>query len=590
MANPSLGKFRKFQQGAQALLEDRELPLPDEASMTRGHHFVLFCARVYHSFVRNRCPVRAAALAYTSLLALVPLLAVGVSVSASLLKQQGQQSIQDWIRDGITKVAPMLGLKQAGAGTFPLFSPAEMSDKDFDRVLTRLQGGTGLLSRYVWDQRFSTEGKAILMNTNETVEVRKSKLVDELNNLVTGGPLYDKTRFGGFQPSKRITTLLAKNPQGKDLERLNHWLLAEAYPIGEDPLDSIASQITSFVANFQSGKLGVTAVLALIFVAISLLATIESAFNDIWGVTRGRGWFARVVQYWAALTLGPMFLVSAFTLTTWAKASQRVMEGLPVVHVLTHFLAPLVILSLGCALLYLVMPNTKVPWKAALLGGFVAGGLIQMNSYLNVLYVSRVLTYKQIYGSMATLPLFLLGLYFSWLLVLMGAQVAYAYQNLRAYLQERLAASISQRGREFAALQLMASIGRKFQSGSKPPTGTELAEGLRLPLRFVSQILALLLREGLVHEVTGPECAYAPGRPLHQISMRDVLQALRGQGRESPVSDGAAQAVLLQEFEGVERAWQQAAHRTTLQDLVQQAAKAEESGKAAIPPMDTNGY
>src|SRR5689334_13687302 len=123
MANPSLAKLRKLHEHAQALLEGRTLPISDEAELTPAKSFLLFCARVYHSFVRNRCPVRAAALAYTNLLALVPLLAVAVSVSASMLKSQGEQNIQEWIRDAITKVAPMLGLKEASDDSSDLFTP-----------------------------------------------------------------------------------------------------------------------------------------------------------------------------------------------------------------------------------------------------------------------------------------------------------------------------------------------------------------------------------------------------------------------------------------------------------------------------------
>src|SRR6478752_6736552 len=119
MAHPSLLKLRKLQEQAQAFLHERTLPIADEGELGLFRRLLLFCARVYHSFVRNRCPVRAAALAYTNLLALVPLLAVVVSVSASLLKSQGQQSIQDWIREGIVRVAPMLGLKEASEEAAP---------------------------------------------------------------------------------------------------------------------------------------------------------------------------------------------------------------------------------------------------------------------------------------------------------------------------------------------------------------------------------------------------------------------------------------------------------------------------------------
>ncbi len=578
MARSSPGRLRKFQAAVQAFLEERTLLLLDDADLTTARRVLLFCARVYHGFVRSRCPVRAAALAYTSLLAMVPLLAVAVSVSASLLKSQGEQSIQNWIREAITQVAPMLGLKEAAADT-PSFSAADI--KDVDRLVRRLESGNSVLSRYLWDVRFSEAGKNTLTNLSLPVEQRKAALAEELNRVVAGESIYDPARFPPDRISARTRALLEQKPQGADLARLNRYLLSDVYPVGQDALDTVTAQIYEYVSNFQSGKLGVTAVLALIFVAISLLATVETTFNDIWGVTRGRGWFARVVQYWAALTLGPMFLFSALTLTTWANVSRHV-EALPMARFFMPFLIPLVILTLGCALLYLVMPNTKVPWQAALFGGLVAGALLQLNSYCNVMYVSRVLTYKQIYGSMAALPLFLLGLYLSWLLILLGAQVTYTYQNRHAYLQEQKAQVINQRGREFVAVRLMTHLAQRFHAGQPPPTATEMAEGLRVPLRLVSQIMATLGQAGLIHDVAGLETAFVPARPLEQITVRDVLHALRaGQGQELTTGDDSARPIVHKEFQAIENAWQQAAGALTLEKLVRRVEAHSEPAPSA---------
>lgn len=563
-----LEKLRKLAEQAQAFLEERTLPLPDDANFTPGRHFLLFCARVYHSFWRNRCPVRAAALAYTNLLALVPLLAVAVSVSAGLLKSQGEQSIQDWIREAITQAAPMLGLTRASQGS-PMFTVADFANKDLDRMVARLELGTNAVSRYLWDSRFTDAGKTILTNSTLPLEERQFTLASEFNKVVQGDSIWEANRFAKVRLSATTQRLLKRNPAGPELAQLNHSLLSDTYGVGGDVLDTVTSQITDFVTNFQSGKLGVTAVLALVFVAISLLSTIETTFNDIWGVSRGRGWFARVVQYWAALTLGPLFFFSAVTLTTYAKVSQQVIEQVPLARVFMPFVVPVVILSLGCALLYLAMPNTKVPWRAALLGGLVAGTLLQLNSYFNVLYVSRLLTYKQIYGSMAALPLFLLGLYLSWLLVLLGAQVTYAFQNRQAYVQERRAESVSQRGREFIAVRLMTHIGERFQAGEPPPTLTAMAEQLRVPLRLVGQITSKLVKAGLIFDVAGVENACAPGRPLNQITVWNILEALRSnKGPELATCEDPAVEIVSAEFDAVEQPWRQAADSVTLADLV----------------------
>jgi membrane protein len=190
--------------------------------------------------------------------------------------------------------------------------------------------------------------------------------------------------------------------------------------------------------------------------------------------------------------------------------------------------------------------------------------------------------YKQIYGSMAALPLFLLGLYFSWLLVLLGAQVTYAFQNRNAYVQEKRAEVVSQRGREFVAVRLMTHIAERFHSGRQPPTALEMAEGLKVPLRLVGQLLGSLCHAGLVHEVLGPENAYTPGRPLDQVTVRDVLLALRaGQGQELATSDDPARRVVQTEFLAIQQAWEKTASSVTLKELVRrvEAVQSATEGK-----------
>src|SRR5207244_6839827 len=120
-------------------------------------------------------------------------------------------------------------------------------------------------------------------------------------------------------------------------------------------------------------------------------------------------------------------------------------------HKLVLQVAPFAVLWVAFSLMYGLMPNTQVRVKAALAGGVFAGTLWQVNSWLSTLYVSRVVTYNKIYGALGVIPVLLVGLYFSWLIVLLGAQVAYATQHIRIYLQRRASERIDQRGRELVA-------------------------------------------------------------------------------------------------------------------------------------------
>jgi len=203
------------------------------------------------------------------------------------------------------------------------------------------------------------------------------------------------------------------------------------------------------------------------------------------------------------------------------------------------------------------------------MGGLMGGILWHLNNYFSVLYVSRWVTNSKIYGSLAAIPVFMAGLYFSWIIVLFGAQVAYAWQNRAAYLQEKQVENINQRGREFIALRLMECIGQRFQLGEPPATVPELAERLTVPTRLVQQLTQTLLAARLVVEVNGLEPAFAPARPLENITCHDILLALRaGQGQELATRDEPARAEVFGEFERILQAEKTTASSVTVLTMV----------------------
>jgi membrane protein len=231
---------------------------------------------------------------------------------------------------------------------------------------------------------------------------------------------------------------------------------------------------------------------------------------------------------------------------------------------------PFLILSLAFAVFYQLMPNTKVQWRAALVGGIVGGCLWQINNMMSVFYVSRVVTNNKIYGSLGMVPVVMIGFYFSWIILLFGAQVTYAFQNRRTYLQERLSESVHQCGREFAALRLVTRIGQRFQQREKPPTLTELTGSLGVPTRLAGQILNALVGARLVVETADAEIAYLPARPLNQISAHEVIQALRaGQGMALTTEADSAREFVRSQFERIGEAEKAVAGSITIQEMVE---------------------
>ena len=335
-----------------------------------------------------------------------------------------------------------------------------------------------------------------------------------------------------------------------------------------------ARHIHGFIQNIRSGTVGVTGMLLLIAVAIRMLSSIEDTFNDIWGVARGRSWAKRIWQYWGVITLGPILLAIAAGLSGGGhfQATKEMITQMPIFGGLVFKLLPLAVLWLTFTLVYEVVPNTKVHFGAAIIGGIIAGSLWHLNNVFGFLFVSRVFSNRKIYGSLFLLPVFMAGIYLSWVILLFGAQVAYAFQNRSAYLQEKLIENVNQRGREFIALRLMTCIGQRFQHGQPPVTVPEMARELGIPSKLVQQVLRTLLAARLVVEVAKLEPAYAPARPLETINAHHILMAMRSAiGQELISRDEPVRAEVYGEFARIQEAEKQAATSVSMLDLVTRA-------------------
>lgn len=295
----------------------------------------------------------------------------------------------------------------------------------------------------------------------------------------------------------------------KYLEMMIHQVVGAVVPAAEgteSAQQETVKKLKDFVDGQKTSAVSAGAGLMLVYIAIMMLARIEATFNDIWGVERGRSWFARVTQYWAALTLGPVLLIMVIGLTssTELQSVKATMAEMPLgIGQITAFLfkfLPFALLSLGFAGFYALLPATKVHWRAALVGGVVGGSLWQLNNLLSVLYVSRVVSNSKVYGSLGLVPVVMIGLYFSWIILLFGAQVTYCFQNRRAYFQERQVESLDQRGRELIGLRIMVEVARRFIAGERPATGAALSDLLSVPTRMAGKILQTLVNSRLLAE------------------------------------------------------------------------------------------
>lgn len=194
----------------------------------------------------------------------------------------------------------------------------------------------------------------------------------------------------------------------------------------------IRDQIKSFVQSLGSGQVGVMGFGSLFFLAASLLWMVEYSFDDIWDVSRGRSMIGRAGLYLLVMVLGLTTLVGAVYLTGRWQATRvlRALEYVPYSTYMFQFLTPFFMFWGATSFLYMVMPNVPVKPGAALVGGLFGGILLQLNNLLNILYVFTVSTAQRFYGALGIIPIFLLGLYVAWLIVLSGAQLTFVLEGM----------------------------------------------------------------------------------------------------------------------------------------------------------------
>ncbi|GIX47263.1 MAG: hypothetical protein KatS3mg131_1474 [Candidatus Tectimicrobiota bacterium] len=291
--------------------------------------------------------------------------------------------------------------------------------------------------------------------------------------------------------------------------------------------------ILAYVSNVKAGTLGVMGLGALFFSTLLQFGTVEQAFNTIWGVPRGRPLLRKLTDYLSLMVVGPVVLLLATALTAALRSNTLVallLERRLIGDAMLAFftLLPYVAVWLAFTFFYLVIPNTRVRLGPALLGGLVGGTLWQLAQWAYLVFQIGLTRYHAIYGAFAQLPLLMIWIYLSWVVTLLGAEIAFACQHAPRAALERLAPSIY--AREWLASSLYFSLVRAFRAGEAPWSAAAFAHQLSLPLHLVHEVVATLVQAGLLVEVAAPPEHYVPARDPATLTPWQVLQALRHHG------------------------------------------------------------
>jgi membrane protein len=345
-------------------------------------------------------------------------------------------------------------------------------------------------------------------------------------------------------------------------------LLKFLAPLGQEAAE-VSNNIVEFVNHTQVGVLGASGLALLFYTVISLLQKIEEAFNTIWQVPGTRRLARRFSDYLSVILVGPVLLFAAAGITASLKNYTVARWLLSVEPLGTWLLAlsqwvPLVLICLAFALLYKFMINTSVRPTAALAGGVFAGMLWMVIGKLFASFVVSSSSYSAIYSGFAGAVLFILWLNVSWQVTLVGAQVAFYWQNPHFLEPRNQTVAIGNRRREALALAIMILIGRAHYY-NRPRWTLEALETFHQDVQSdtLASLVQALEEQGLLVRSAHEPPAYLPARAIETITLEEVVAAARG-GGEVQSNLSAVDAII----ERIDEAIAQILGKRTLKDVV----------------------
>ncbi len=308
-------------------------------------------------------------------------------------------------------------------------------------------------------------------------------------------------------------------------------LLGALSPLGEQGAE-LTRNVIGFVDNMRVGILGSLGLALLLYTVVSLIQKIERAFNYTWQTQQTRSIGQRFGNYLSVVMVGPILMFAAIGITasfTSAAVVQRVAEIDAVgsfINVLSQ-LVPYLLVIAAFTFVYMFVPSAKVRLGPALAGATVAGILWETLGYGFASVVASSARYTAIYSGFAVLILFMMWLYLSWLILLIGARIAFYVQHPEQVAPHREERGLSSQMKERLALLLMARVGADHFAGRPPETLEELSHWSGVAIDLVEGVLQPLEHSGLLVQAAGPEQGYVPGRAAERIGIAEILRAVR---------------------------------------------------------------
>lgn len=331
--------------------------------------------------------------------------------------------------------------------------------------------------------------------------------------------------------------------RGFGVEAMIEKSLQDSLVAQADMIPTVMEFVKRYLETTQGGLFIGVGLAILLFSVMNFFIQVELAFNGIWQVKKARSVISQFTMYFSAMLIIPIFLVISSGLSIYINTvlSKTTIYELfsPLLKFLVYF-TPYFINWLIFTIMYMVIPNTRVKFVNALIAGVIAGSAFQLFQVLYIngqVYLSR---YNVVYGSFAAIPLLLLWLQISCLIVLLGAEISYASQNIQNFEYEMDSKNISHRYRNFLTLFITYIVVKQFENRQPPLSSYQIGITYRLPIRMVNMILTRLVEVNVLIEVfteKNKAKTYQPAIDINQLTVNILFEKLECYGAEGFLSN-----------------------------------------------------
>ncbi len=338
-----------------------------------------------------------------------------------------------------------------------------------------------------------------------------------------------------------VLAVLVGIAKGFGFQNILHDSLLNILPAQEAQLNRAFAYVENYLGQIKEGIFVGIGLLFLLYTVLTLILSIEETFNGIWQAVHPRSWTRRLIDYLALFILLPIILVALSGLTilmkTLGNSIGDVMIFSPLLKATLNsipFIA-YVVLFVG---LYMFLPNVKVRFLPAFIAGLFAGVSFQLFQTIYISGLIWIARYNAVYGSFAAVPLLMLWLQLSWIIVLLGAQLAYYIQHHHNYIFEEASEDISKRYFDFVAILLVSKIVQRFgEEGQEPYSVETISDACGTPLRLTSSLIAKLCQAGVLIEVYNPKdielSCYQPAIDPSKLTVDFLMSKLDKVGAEN---------------------------------------------------------